>query len=196
MRSVFLHRPTAESLERLGSIRRFLLVWTPALIGVAVIATESTPTFSSANTSSWLRPIWEHLFGPISTPVWEEFHHILRKSGHFTGYGTLCVLFLRGWLLTFARNSALRTKVWRWQSWIFGVASTFLVASGDELHQSFLPSRTGMFSDVVLDTCGGIVVSGLVMGLSWCARGMHGRFTRSQRLVYREHRARASDLVE
>ena len=170
MRSVFLHRPTADSLDRLGAVRRFLLVWTPALIGVAVIAAESQPLFSAANTSSWLRPIWEHLFGHISTRAWEAFHHHLRKTGHFTGYGTLCVLFLRGWLLTFARNAALRTRTWRWLSWICAVASTFLVASGDELHQSFLPSRTGLFSDVIIDTCGGITITGLVLLVSLCLR--------------------------
>jgi VanZ family protein len=170
MPTVFLHRPTADSLDRLGPVRRFVQVWTPALIGIAVIATESQPTFSAANTSSWLRPIWEHLFGPISTPVWEEFHHYLRKTGHFIGYGTLCVLFLRAWLLTLARNRNLRTIVWRWRSWFLGVACTFVVASGDELHQSFLPSRTGMFSDVVLDTCGGIVLSSLVLFVSWLLR--------------------------
>jgi VanZ family protein len=170
MPAVFFQRPTAESLDRLGPVKRFLKIWTPALIGVAVIVAESQPTFSAANTSSWLRPIWERFFGPISTPAWEEFHHILRKTGHFTGYGTLCVLFLRAWLLTLARNPAIRTTAWRWRSWILGVASTFVVASGDELHQSFLPSRTGMFSDVVLDTCGGIVVSGVVMAVSWGLR--------------------------
>ena len=170
MPSVFLQRPTAESLERLGAAKRFFLVWTPALIGVAVIAAESQPTFSAANTSSWLRPVWEHLFGHISTRAWEEFHHILRKTGHFTGYGILCVLFLRGWLLTLARNSAMRTTEWRWRSWLLAVACTFTVASMDELHQSFLPSRTGLFSDVVLDTCGGFALSGVVMGISWGLR--------------------------
>lgn len=165
MQSVFLHRPTAESLHRLGAVRCFLHIWTPALIGVVIVLIESQPTFSAANTSSWLRPIWERYFGPIGTSAWEEFHHYLRKSGHFTGYGTLCVLFLRGWLLTFARNPALRTTAWRWRSWIFAVASTSMVACGDEFHQTFLPSRTGLFSDVVLDTCGGIVVSGIVLGV-------------------------------
>ena len=175
MQSVFLYRPTAESLDRLGALRRFLLVWTPALIGVAVIAAESQPTFSAANTSRWLRPLWEHLFGHIGTREWEELHHILRKTGHFTGYGTLCVLFLRGWLLTFARNPALRTRTWQGIAWLSAVASTFLVASGDELHQSFLPSRTGLFSDVIIDTCGGIVISCAVLLVSLCLRQVQAR---------------------
>ena len=174
MPTVFLERPTAASLDRLGAVRRFLLIWAPALIGIAVVATESQPVFSAANTSSWLRPVWERFFGHISTRDWEEFHHILRKSGHFTGYGTLCVLFVRAWLLTFARDAALRTRAWRWRSWLLGVASTIVVASCDEIHQSFLPSRTGLFSDVVLDTCGGVVLSGLVLGVCWGMRRMRG----------------------
>jgi len=59
-------------------------------------------------------------------------------------------------------------RMWTLRSWGFAVASTFAVASGDEYHQTFLPSRTGLFSDVVLDTCGGILMSGAVLGLSWC----------------------------
>lgn len=170
MRAVFLHRPSAESLDRLGALKRFLLFWVPALIGVAIVITESQPTFSAANTSSWLRPIWERLFGPVSSPTWAEFHHILRKSGHFAGYGTLCVLFLRAWLLTLARRPRLTTPAWRWCSWSCAVASTFLVGGGDEVHQSFIPSRTGLFSDVLLDTVGGMIVSGTVLGVSWLLR--------------------------
>jgi VanZ family protein len=170
MPNVFLHRPTAESLERIGAVRRFLKIWTPALFGVAIVATESTTTFSSANTSYWLRPIVESLIGHVSTPAFEEFHHLLRKTGHFTFYGLLCVLFVRGWLLTFARDASLRTTVWRWRSWAAGMLSVFLVASADELHQSFLPSRTGLFSDVLLDTSGGLVLSAVVMGFGWWIR--------------------------
>jgi VanZ family protein len=170
MRTVFLRRPVAEELEALGAVKRFLLVWIPVLIGIAVIATESTATFSAANTSSWLRPIVERFSGPIGDAAWGEFHHLVRKSGHFLGYGTLCVLFLRAWLLTFARDISLGNRAWLVRSWVFAVASTFVVASADEIHQTFLPSRTGMFSDVVLDTCGGMAMTGIVLGLSWCLR--------------------------
>jgi VanZ family protein len=42
--------------------------------------------------------------------------------------------------------------------------STFLVASADEFHQSFLPNRTGQFRDVLLDSCGALVL-GLLLFL-------------------------------
>lgn len=177
MAIVFVQRPTAESLERMGALRRFLMIWAPALLAVAVIVCESTAEFSAANTSSWLRPIAERIFGHIDTADWEEFHHILRKTGHFSFYGLLCVLFVRGWLLTFARNAALSNIAWRWRSWAIGILSTFLVASADELHQSFLPSRTGLFPDVVLDTCGGLCISSVVMGVGWLIRRSRGPAT-------------------
>jgi VanZ family protein len=168
MPTVFLQRPTAESLARRDPFKRFLMIWLPVLIGIAVIAVESTPLFSASNTSSWLRPVLERIFGPFSNHTWGHLHHLLRKSGHFLGYGTLCVLFMRAWLLTFAGDPALRMGTWRLRSWGLAVASTFAVGCGDEFHQTFLPSRTGMFSDVVLDTCGGILLSGAVLLLGWC----------------------------
>jgi VanZ family protein len=36
------------------------------------------------------------------------------------------------------------------------VLGTCLVASLDEWHQSYLPTRTGTVRDVILDTCAGI----------------------------------------
>jgi VanZ family protein len=165
MPSIFFSRAYFNHKRELPAWRRFAFVWTPALLGVVVIAIESTATFSAANTSSWLRPIAEALFGHLSDPTWELAHHLLRKSGHFLGYGTLCILFLRAWLLTLAENQRLTERTWRLTAWARAILSTAIVASCDEIHQSFLPSRTGMFSDVVLDTIGATIVSGLVLAL-------------------------------
>jgi VanZ family protein len=43
------------------------------------------------------------------------------------------------------------------------VLGTVLVASLDEWHQSFIPSRTGTPRDVVLDTCAGIAAQILLL---------------------------------
>jgi len=48
----------------------------------------------------------------------------------------------------------------RWTS--IAVLGTALVASLDEWHQSFIPSRTGTPRDVDLDTCAGIAAQMLV----------------------------------
>jgi VanZ family protein len=167
MASIFFSRAYFSKKRDLRGWQRAAFVWTPVLLGVGVIAIESTATFSAANTSSWLRPIAEAIFGRLSDPTWEEAHHLLRKSGHFLGYGTLCVLFLRAWLLTLAEVRRLNDASWRLSSWVRAIASTAFIASCDEIHQSFLPSRTGMFSDVVLDTIGATIVSGLVLAAAW-----------------------------
>ena len=57
---------------------------------------------------------------------------------------------------------------------------TALVASLDEWHQSFLASRTGAFSDVVLDTVAGI---GAQMLIYLLLRGLRLRMARVPSLL-------------
>ena len=64
-----------------------ILDWVPAALSVLMIALESTATMSAKNTSQWLFPYWVRIFGPISTAHWAEVHHLIRKTGHFVGYG-------------------------------------------------------------------------------------------------------------
>jgi VanZ family protein len=48
-----------------------------------------------------------------------------------------------------------------------------LVASLDEWHQTFIPSRTGVFSDVILDSCAALIAQVLIfLFLHWKPRGM------------------------
>ena len=97
---------------------------------------------------------------------WHFFHHVLlRKNGHLLGYGTLGMTWLRAWLRTFAARPWTIAQ-WRLRSAVLGVVCTFLTASADEYHQSFLPSRTGQFSDVLLDTCGAVVFT-LIVARLW-----------------------------
>jgi VanZ family protein len=140
---------------------------------VMVIAFESTSTFSSENTKGWIRPWIERFFGHINDTVWEIGHHLARKSGHFTGYGLLCLAWLRAWLLTLALRPGLTW--WRWRAVGLAVVGTFCVAGLDEWHQTFLPTRTGLFSDVLLDTAGGSVVCALVWLIHWTTRKRRDR---------------------
>lgn len=150
--------------------RWWLNVWGPVVIAIAVICTESTGTFSAQNTSSWLRPIFEHWFGAIQDGTWDTFHHLLRKSGHFIGYGTVGLTFLRAWLHTLGRRGPSTLLSWRLESSILAILSTAIVASGDEIHQTFLPSRTGTPVDVLLDTTGACVMCLLVWIVCWSGR--------------------------
>ncbi|MEO8726849.1 MAG: VanZ family protein, partial [Acidobacteriaceae bacterium] len=88
---------------------------------------------------------------------WLNF--ILRKSGHFIGYGVLGVLFVRAWLLT--TRSTLEGHPPIARALVLGLFCTFLVASADELHQHFLPGRTGAVHDVALDMLGAALLASL-----------------------------------
>lgn len=123
-------------------------MWLPSVIWLVVIVIESTNLGSSEHTSRILYPIFHYLFG-IGPQRFEVLHVILRKSGHFVGYATLSLLLFRSWRGTFPRLSTRWCRQWA----MLGFICTALVASLDEFHQTFLPSRTGTFRDVVLDSC-------------------------------------------
>ena len=148
-------------MERFGRVWAAVWVWLPVAVAVTVIALESTDTFSSEHTGGWLRPIVERLFGHFTDAVFWWGHHVLRKCGHFGGYGMVCLAFLRAWLLSLGRRDGLSVGSWRWRGCLLAVASTFCVAGLDEWHQTFIPSRTGLFSDVLLDTCGAAAMCGM-----------------------------------
>lgn len=48
-------------------------------------------------------------------------------------------------------------RPWRWDEAGLSLALVFLYAASDELHQVFIPSRTGQISDVVVDVIGGTI---------------------------------------
>jgi VanZ family protein len=132
-----------------------ILDWLPAALSVLMIVLESTATMSASNTSQWLYPLWVKLFGPISAAHWDEVHHLIRKTGHFVGYGVVSLAFFYSWRQTLHRMAVKHWTLWRRAS-VLAVLSTLLIASLDEYHQSFLPSRTASPVDVGIDLCGAI----------------------------------------
>ncbi|HTW62408.1 MAG TPA: VanZ family protein [Terracidiphilus sp.] len=132
-------------------LKFWLSAWLPVLLGIAVIALESTVWFGADHTSRPLRAIFQALFGRVSDAHWEIIHHAIRKSGHFVGYGLIGVAWLRAWWMTLPRSHFLSDAV-------LALVGTALIASCDEWHQAFLPNRTGTPWDVLLDCCGAITL--------------------------------------
>ena len=135
-----------------SSAKRIIKVWLPSAVWLAVIAVESTNLGSMEHTGRILYPIFQFLFGmdPVKFAGW---HPLLRKAGHVVGYSLLSVLLFRSWRGTFPR---LSTR-WCFEWATVALFTTALVASLDEWHQSYLPSRTGTVRDVILDTAAGLL---------------------------------------
>jgi cytochrome b len=125
-----------------------LKTWIAAILWLILITLESSSLGSAANTSRFLYPLLHFLIGldPIRFLIW---HVYIRKTGHFVGYFMLSLLLFRAWRATLAQSRAFAWSI-AWAG--IALSMTALVASLDEWHQSYLPSRTGTVEDVFLDS--------------------------------------------
>jgi VanZ family protein len=137
---------------------RLVRLWLPVVLWSALILSAANDRFSGARTGGWI----ERLFGS-SAP---ELNILVRKSAHLTEYGILALLAWRA-----SRNFTIPMLV------VLAVAST------DEYVQSWVPSRTGQPSDVLLDLCGAAIA---LLLLTFVRRRISRRFTtESQRTARR-----------
>jgi VanZ family protein len=142
----------------------FLHSWLPVFLCASIFAIESTAAFGADHTSAPLHAACQAVFGPAIDPRWSDIHHMIRKIGHFTGYGLFSLVVFRGVFqsLRQMRNLQLTAQARQWISHGMAIAAVFLVANVDELHQTFLPNRTGCFSDVLLDTAGAVTLQAVL----------------------------------
>jgi len=122
--------------------------WLAAGLWLGIIVVESSAALSSENTGRFLYPILHFLFG-LNPFQFLDWHFYLRKSGHVIGYAVMSILFFRAWRVTIPVPGVPRWSI-VWSRIAFFM--TALVASLDEWHQAFLPSRTGNVRDILLDS--------------------------------------------
>jgi len=164
-RTAFAGRGNAESRTHFTRDPQGILkAWIALVLWLIVISIESTTYLSAAHTSRMLFPLFHFLFG-MDYFRFMPWNFFLRKSGHVFGYGLLSILLFRAWRETLPAANGARWTL-RWAT--IAVLGTALVASLDEWHQSFIPTRTGTVHDVVLDTCAGIAAQLVVfLWLLW-----------------------------
>lgn len=73
---------------------------------------------------------------------------VIRKGAHMSEYALLTFTLIYGYYHCMTSIKAVLT---------FSLCSTFIYACSDELHQLFISGRAGQFSDVLIDTSGGIM---------------------------------------
>lgn len=81
-----------------------------------------------------------------------DLNMLFRKISHFCLYTFMSFTSIM---------ILLRKAKWRLWSFLGGVLITFSIACSDELLQTFIPGRTGMFVDVLLDSTG--IVFGMLL---------------------------------
>ena len=83
----------------------------------------------------------------------ELIHYFVRKAAHMTEYFLLTLslqLPLTAW---FSDKLAPKLRI------VIGFAATVLFAALDEFHQTFVPGRSGNFTDVCIDSTGALIAS-------------------------------------
>ncbi len=161
--------------------------WWPVAVWLAIIRLESTDYASSTATFGLLYKVFTMIFGRVDPRLLLVMNEVLRKSGHFIGYAILSLLVFLALKHTHRdRLKPVLQRTWgtffrdTWQfDWAAtGVLFALITASLDEIHQTFLPSRTGRWQDVAIDTTGA-----LVMQLLLYARAAHAMSHRRQNPV-------------
>jgi VanZ family protein len=116
---------------------------------MVVIFMFSTELFASANTTPFLAPWLANLLPEISAAAIEFVVLGIRKLGHWSEYFILAVLLMRALNADFFSEHARRLPFW-------SIVLTTLYAATDELHQSFVPSRSASVIDVAIDSFGAV----------------------------------------
>jgi VanZ family protein len=125
--------------------------------------------FRLENLPRWLRDVtplvmWMaliFLFSAQSTLIKIEHEineKIFYKTAHMLGYAVLAWLWWR--TLTPQRRIT-------WSVLLTAVALTALYAISDEIHQLFVPGRTGRLADVFFDTGGALAMILLIRRIKW-----------------------------
>lgn len=135
-------------------IVRTLSRWLPPLALSGFILSASGGTLSGGHTISWLERLFIAIGHPLAPEPAEVMNVLVRKFGHVSAYALLGALWFRavrgddrGWQMRWAATA---------------VALVIVVASLDEWRQSFFPSRSGRWQDVVVDACGAVLALMLI----------------------------------
>jgi len=128
--------------------------WLPVFLWIGFIFWMSTSMFSAQNTYLFFESLLRFFVPSISHKEIIVVHIFIRKLAHITEY------FISGLLLfrAFREGSDKRREgLWAFSSLLVVV----IIAASDELHQSFIPTRTATLVDVGLDILGGFLAQGV-----------------------------------
>jgi VanZ family protein len=133
--------------------KQFCRDWLPALIWMGLIFWGSSATLSADNTSPLIETILRWFARDLSPSTIEGCIFVIRKCAHLAEYGILAVLIWRG----LRGSNGDHNGKWNWRLARLAMCCAALCAATDELHQAFVPSRTGSAIDVLIDATGAIL---------------------------------------
>lgn len=132
--------------------KKYILRWTMLVLWMCFIFYMSSRSGSkSQEQSDLVLSILNFLGLQLNESIKNIASFIVRKTAHVTEYMILYILIFR--VVTLYSN----TK----KSKLIALFCMVLYASTDEIHQLFVPGRSGMVRDVFIDSIGGIIGVGI-----------------------------------
>lgn len=127
------------------------MAYAPIVLWLVVIFFLSSPAGAMTETSRIIGPLLQFFFPDMPYETRQIIHGYVRKIAHFTEYSILAFLAVRA--LSMSAPGFLQK--WRY---ILAIVFVAFIASLDEFNQSYEATRTGAFSDVILDISGGVAM--------------------------------------
>jgi len=158
-----VHPEPVQQKIKAGRAANFFRYWLPVLVWMALIFSFSSDAKSYQHSSSVFEPLMRWLFPRMPQQTILELHHLFRKTCHLTEYAVLAALVWRAVRKPVRKD----TRPWNWAEAGFALSVVFAYAASDELHQVFVPTRTALVSDVLIDTSGGLAL----LVLLWLCHG-------------------------
>lgn len=141
----------------------WMIPWTPVILWMAMIFLFShQPATESSDLSSGITKTIADIITSAAPDIklnQESLHFFIRKCAHFGVYMILGLLVANG----LSHNNMSRSKL---------ILLAFLIcgfyAISDEIHQLYVPGRSGQVSDVLIDSSGALVgILAIVAIRSW-----------------------------
>lgn len=107
---------------------------------------------STVDTTNKLGITDKHPSEEKKQEVTNKLNEPLRKGMHASVYLVLAILLM---------NALIVSNAKLWLAIILSIIISFAYACSDEYHQTFVEGRSGKFTDVLIDTTGALVGSGI-----------------------------------
>lgn len=134
-----------------------VLAWMLLIYNLSAQPAELSDQLSKGVTERVVETIQKT--SPDSTMDFGTLHHQIRKNAHFFAYLTLGILVIHA-------ISRIRRTGGKAEALGISLLICILYAISDEIHQIFVPGRSGQASDVAIDSSGALV--GIMVYVSLC----------------------------
>lgn len=141
--------------------KKFIFSWLAVLLWMVLIFYLSAqPAAQSNDLSKGITEVIVETVGrvaPSDSFDISRLNHLIRKNAHFFAYLVLGILVM---------NAMRRSGIDGLKGMFLSLGICVLYAISDEVHQLFVPGRSGQVKDVFIDSAGAVVGIGIYLTLN------------------------------